>query len=169
MSINADILRAVGVLAVRQIQRRIREGKVTPPSRKGGRTLYQRGALFRSIRFRTDGDMVILTAGDASVPYARIHHDGGIIKPKNAKYLAIPLTPKAKLSRPRDYPGQTFVAKGIIFEKTDGKPIPLYALKKQVAIPSRPYMYLDNQDKSLIRSAVASQIQRWVKGGRSAT
>jgi phage gpG-like protein len=169
MSIEADILRQVGVLAVRQIQRRIREGKVLPPTQKSGRTLYSRGALFRSIKYRTEGDSVILSAGDATVPYARIHHEGGVIRPKNAKYLAIPLTAKAKLSRPRDYPVQTFLAKGVIFEKTDGKPIPIYALKKQVTIPARPYMFLDDHDKSIIRSAVISQVERTLKGGSNAT
>ena len=169
MNIEKDILRSVGALAVRQIQRRIREGRIEPQTRKSGRTLYSRGALFRSIRYRTEGDAVILTAGDASVPYARIHHEGGIIHPRNAKYLAIPLTPKAKLSRPRDYPAPTFIAKGMIFEKTDGKPIPIYALKKQVEIPARPYMFLDNHDKTMIRSAVVSQIQRWAKEGRDVT
>jgi phage gpG-like protein len=57
----------------------------------------------------------------------------------------------------------------VIFEKTDGKPIPIYALKKQVEIPPRPYMFLDNHDKSMIRSAVVSQIQRWAKEGRDVT
>lgn len=170
MNIEKDILRSVGALAVRQIKRRVREKRISPTTNKRGTTLVGRGNLLRSIKYRIEGDMLIITAGDASVPYARIHHEGGIIKPKNAKYLAIPLTPAARKSGPRDFKGETFIAKGIIFEKREnGKAKPIYALKKQVEIPSRPYMYLDNQDKSIIRSAVASQIQRWVKGGRSAT
>ncbi|MDD4310649.1 MAG: phage virion morphogenesis protein, partial [Candidatus Cloacimonetes bacterium] len=121
----SDLLRLIGALVVRQINQRIRSGKVTPATSKRGTTLVERGKLLRSIKYRVDGAAVVISAGGANVPYARIHHDGGIIKPKNAKYLAIPLTAQAKLYKPRQYPAKTFIAKGIIFEQPEagGKPI----------------------------------------------
>jgi len=153
-------MRIVGQLAVRQIQRRIRERKVTPHTRKPGVTLVQRGMLLRSVKNEARGTGVVISAGGVNVPYARIHHEGGIIRPKKAKYLAIPLTPKARLTRPRDYGGETFIKNGIIFAKDGDKITAIYALKKEVTIPARPYMYLDEKDASLIENAVADRIQK---------
>jgi len=162
--VERNILKTVGVMAVRQITRRIREKRISPSTNKKGTTLVGRGNLLRSLKYRTEGDAVVISAGDATVPYARIHHEGGVIKPKNAKYLAIPLTPGARASAPRYYPGETFSAKGVIFEKLEnGKVKALYALKKQVEIPARPYMLLDNNDKTLIKNAIMSKLEIWKK------
>ena len=155
-----EMLQGIGVLIVRQIKRRINSNAVTPQTRKAGTTLVKRGHLRNSIKYRVDGNSVVISAGGPGVPYAKIHHTGGIIRPKNAQYLAIPLNPEAALYRPRQYPGRTFIAKGIIFKQVDGgAPIAMWALKKQVEIPARRYMYLDNKDEGLIRSAVVS----WMK------
>lgn len=79
--------------------------------------------------------------------YLRIHEYGGTIRPKRAKYLAIPL-PEALDSRgvpkrrgPRDWKN-TFVAKSkkgnlLIFQKRGKDIVPLYALKSEVRIPAR--------------------------------
>jgi len=156
----------VGRLAVRQIQRRIREARVAPRTDKKGTTLVKRGHLLRSIRNSERGDSVIITAGGRDVPYARIHHEGGVIRPRNAQYLAIPLTPEAALYKPRNYPGETFVAKGVIFVKKDGgKPVPVYVLKKEVVMPGRAYMYLDEGDRSEIETAVRGWLMNQ-EGGR---
>lgn len=164
MSAYSDMLKLIGVIVVRQINARIRTGKISPQTNKRGTTLVNRGKLMRSIKYRTDGNSVIISAGSATVPYARIHHEGGVIKPKNAKYLAIPITAQAKLYKPRDYPGQTFIAKGVIFLKVDGgKPVPLYVLKKQVTIPARPYMFVDDGDKAQLREACKTYITARLK------
>jgi len=165
MALTNDLLRMIGVLVTRQVGARIRTGQVTPATKKAGRTLVERGHLLRSIKYRIDGEAVVISAGSQNVPYARIHHEGGIIKPKNAKYLAIPLTPQAKLYNPRQYPGETFIAKGIIFLKQDGqKPLPLYALKKQVVIPERRYMFVNETDRNLIKNAVKSWLEKQFRG-----
>lgn len=158
--LNKDILRIVGRLAVRQIQRRIREQRVTPHTRKAGVTLVERGLLQRSIKSEPKGNRVVISAGGANVPYARIHHEGGIIRPKRAQYLTIPLTPKAKQFTARDYPGETFIRKGVIFAKDGDDITPIYALKKEVRMPARPYMMLDGKDRNVIEAAVAARIQR---------
>jgi phage gpG-like protein len=167
--LSSDILRIVGRLAVRQIQRRIRQRRVTPHTRKPGVTLVERGLLTQSIKAEPKGNKVVISAGGANVPYARIHHEGGVIRPKTAKYLAIPLTPKAKQFRPRQYPGETFIKKGVIFGKDGEKLTPLYALKKQVTIPARPYMLLDGPDRKVIEAAVAERIQRDVDAATAET
>lgn len=160
MNVTGEVLRLVGQLAVRQITRRIREGRVSPSSKNRGRTLMKRGLLLRSIKNEARGTAVVISAGGADVPYARIHHEGGVILPNRAKYLAIPLTAKAALFKPRDYPGETFIAKGVIFEKVEGgKPMALYALKKRVEMPARPYMFLDENDKRVIEEAVSGYLQ----------
>jgi len=156
---EADILRLIGSLAVRQIQARIRTGKVEPRTNKAGTTLFNRGRLYRSIKSRAQGGAVVISAGGNEAPYARIHHEGGIIRPKNAKYLAIPITAMARLYKPRDYPGNTFIAKGVIFLNEGGRITPLYALKKQVVIPARRYMFLDDNNKQELKQ----QVKSWIK------
>jgi phage gpG-like protein len=165
MALTNDLLRMIGVLVTRQVGARIRTGNVTPKTSKHGRTLVERGHLLRSIKYRIEGDAVVISAGAQNVPYARIHHEGGVIKPKNAKYLAIPLTPQAKLYKPRQYPGETFIAKGIIFLKQDGqKPLPLYALKKQVELPERRYMFVSSVDREQIKKAVVGWLKQQFAG-----
>lgn len=160
MPIEKDIMRLIGALAVRQIQERIRTGKVEPGTSKAGTTLYQRGKLYRSIKYRIDGDAVVVSAGNANVPYATIHYEGGVIRPKNAQYLAIPITAQAKLHKPREYPGETFIAKGMIFLKEEGGVItPLYVLKKQVTMPARRYMFIDETG----RNDMKRQVREWVE------
>jgi hypothetical protein len=65
------------------------------------------------------------------------------IRPKTAKYLAIPLTEEARSMPPRQM-GNTFVARSragnlLIFRKIEGGGIvPEYVLKTEVVIPTRP-------------------------------
>jgi len=79
------------------------------------------------------------------VKYANIQETGGIIRAKSGKFLAIPLpaalTPAGvpKKTSPLDYVN-TFIAKGVIFQKKGKKFTPLYALKKSVRIPASKYL-----------------------------
>lgn len=84
------------------------------------------------------------------VPYANIQETGGVIRPRIAKYLAIPLpaalTPAGVArKRPREY-ANTFVAKTgngnlIIFQRNARKSAtPLFVLKKSVTIPASHYL-----------------------------
>jgi len=92
------------------------------------------------------------------LPYARIQEFGGTIRPVHAQFLAIPLGPWSKdktmpltakgVSRfgPLDAEQagwRTFIAKNIIFGRQPGDrtPTPLFALKKEVTIPARPYFW----------------------------
>ncbi len=157
------LLNAVGIIVSRDIKARIRSGKVMPPSRKGGgTTLVKSAKLVNSIKHRVVGEQVTI---GTNVNYAKIHHEGGIIRPRNAKYLAIPLTKEAAVKRPREFT-DTFIQKGVIFRKLgDGSIEALYALKRQVEMPSRPYMFIDNQTQESIRQLVIDYIAKQTKRG----
>lgn len=93
------------------------------------------------------------TIGGGLVKYARLHEEGGVVRPVRAKFLAIPLPAAqtaAGVSRavsPRDFK-DTFIAKGVIFQRQGRKPskktagaapriVPLFVLKRQVKIEPR--------------------------------
>ncbi len=166
MNFTPGQLTVVANTIVKRIRHRIRENKVKPstPTKyktNGKPTLTESGKLLRSIKYTISDQKITITAGGAGIPYARIHHEGGRIFPKTAKYLAIPLTKAAKVASPRDFKETFFVnncicrtarnADGKIIKK-NGKPkvIALYKLKKFVDIPARPYMFLDKQDEDYI-------------------
>lgn len=88
------------------------------------------------------------------LPYASIHDEGGIIRPKKKKFLTVPLpaalTPAGVLRGKATSFKNTFIDKTddgdlIIFQnknKGEGKEdeiIPLFVLKKKVEIPARKW------------------------------
>lgn len=105
-ALGAELAVSVQAGAVDNIQARLHTGS---------------GALKRSTKGSTqstsDGVEIKLTVGGGSkdLPYARIQEEGGIVRPKNAKFLAIPVGPArtasgvARFASPRDVPGLTFV------------------------------------------------------------
>ena len=110
------------------------------------------GALVTAIldSVKVDGstfDTIRGLIGAPGVPYASIQETGGVIKPKNAKYLCIPLPAALDSSgiplksSPRDWPGTfcTLSKAGnlIIFQKRGTSIVPLYVLKDSVTIPPR--------------------------------
>lgn len=156
---------AIGILVTRDIKRRIREGKIVPASksRQEGTTLVKSSKLVDSITWKATGDKVII---GTNLKYARIHHEGGVIKPVSAKYLAIPLTKEAAAKRPREWKN-TFVRKSVIFRKLeDGSIEALYALKTQVVMPARPYMEIPDQTWDGIEHLVQKHIAKNLKRGK---
>lgn len=124
----------------------------TGPDRLARRT----GTLARStrpIKAKVEEDKV--TGGLAfGAKYAKVHIGPSgstfVIRPKNRKFLAIPLTAaKTAAGVPRGRPldgiwGPTFISKGIIFGYSGGTkrtqsstPIPLFVLMRSVVIPRR--------------------------------
>ncbi len=147
--VDNNVRKIIGSSVRDRIKKRIRENRVKPKTNKrGGTTLVESRRLANSINYQINGDRIPV---GTNLIYAKIQHEGGIITPKKAKYLAIPLTPAAKAMRPRDFT-DTFINKGVIFRKLEGGKIEaLYALKKQVKIPARPYMFIDNEDINFIK------------------
>lgn len=67
-----------------------------------------------------------------------IHETGGVIRPRQAQFLTIPLGNTT--GRARDYP-DTFVRGRIIYERTaSGAAVPRFLLTRQVTMPARPVM-----------------------------
>lgn len=110
----------------------------------------------RAKKVERRGDNVIGTVG-TNMEYAAIHEYGGTIRPKKSKYLAVPL--KAALTAkgvarggPRDFKDTFFAMskKGnlIMFGKSMGKIIPLFAMKKEIKIPKSPFMKPSLEEKT---------------------
>jgi phage gpG-like protein len=74
------------------------------PGGKGrDKPLQDKGLLYASIQGRANDAGVTI---GTNVNYAPIHQFGGVIRPKRAKFLAIPLTVEAKRAgSPRNFPG----------------------------------------------------------------
>lgn len=90
-----------------------------------------------------DGKGVEGVWGVHDVDYALIHELGGTIEPKNAKFLAIPVTETARRAgSPRNMSGLAYA------QTAKGQPVLLnsesgmvhYLLRKSVTIPARPYL-----------------------------
>jgi phage gpG-like protein len=91
------MLRGIGLVGVRDVQRGIREQRspdgtpYKPVKRFGlpGDRLRDTGRLLNSISYEVGPGRV--TVG-TNVKYAQLQHFGGVVKPVNAKKLAIPFT-----------------------------------------------------------------------------
>ncbi len=82
--------------------------------RASGQPLFDHGLLRNSITFRVDATDVAI---GTNLIYARIHQEGGTIRPVNRRFLAIPQVPplttsEARGKEPRDFPGTFVLIKG---------------------------------------------------------
>ncbi len=107
----------------------------------------QTGDLTRSIQVTKfaypDEKGVVGQWGSSDVEYALIQELGGVIEPKNTKYLAIPVTDLArKAGSPRVLANLAFVQsiKGQPMLVDDESGEVHYILKRSVTIPARPYL-----------------------------
>ncbi len=112
------------------------------------------GALARSFEARLVSSSGLVFAAEAGsrLPYARIQDEGGIIRPRRRKYLAIPIPGRVPRGMgPREYPRPlSFVAtkrgEGLLIEKQGrGGALlrglrAIYALKRSVRIPGVRYV-----------------------------
>jgi len=150
---RGDITRVMHRFAIRKAARLERFGKQNASSRLNVRSGRLRASISGSAMKDTRGNIVLqLQAGgrDKDVSYARIHEDGGTIRPVNAKFLTIPISDKLftgagvqRYKSVRDVPDPLTFA-----QSRNGQPLLLhevtgevfYILKKQVKIPRRPYL-----------------------------
>lgn len=137
-----------GILSEIMIIDVVPDAKENVSGKKLGGKVGATGLLAKAIgqRVVVKGNKVIasLTVDLKKAPYGRIHYLGGIIKPKNVKYLTIPF-PGIK-GFAREYTN-TFVIKGkknkknlIMGTSEGGKFKALFTLTKQVKIPKRDYL-----------------------------
>ena len=82
--------------------------------RASGQPLLDTGRLRKSIGYQVSTTDVSI---GTNVVYARIHQEGGTIRPVNRRFLAIPQVPPlsvsdARVKKPRDFPGTFVLMKG---------------------------------------------------------
>jgi len=171
----SSLTNEVGRYMVSSTQRKIKEG-VPPPNvpltrayKKGSKlTLRDTGRLLSSITYKADSEKAVI---GADVEYARIQQLGGVIKPKKARELYIPAswktrqlmrkfgaTPARCIEGMKRAGYQVYRPKGkkVIMARTGkrGKPFVLFILKRQVEIPARPFLGIDEKDKKVIKQKV---------------
>jgi len=152
---KAQLYRDAGNYMVNQvIPLRFRaHGPGWPAVARGGSPLIDTGLLRNSNDWRVEGDTLLI--GNTR-PQARLQNRGGVLVPKNAKFLAIPLSPplsrtEARVKKPRDFPGAFVLMHGPngpgLYRKTGqfrGKVHGierLFAFVKKVTIKKRPFLY----------------------------
>lgn len=89
------------------------------PNKLGGRRTNYYGQAARSTQFQMQGDTVVVSINQIGIAQ---RYFGGTIKPKTAKFLAIPVHPAAHGKRPREFDLEVVFGEG-------GRPIAL-ATKK---------------------------------------
>jgi len=150
---RGDITRVMHRFAIRKAARLERFGKQNASSRLNVRSGRLRASISGSAMKDTRGNVVLqLQAGgrDKDVSYARIHEEGGTIRPVNAKFLTIPISDKLftgagvqRYKSVRDVPdpltfAQSRKGQPLLLHEVTGEVF--YILKKQVKIPRRPYL-----------------------------
>jgi phage gpG-like protein len=172
---DKQLLKSIAQRIHDNIKDRIRHNQIKPATKnkeKGKATLTDTNKLFENIIYEIKDDSIHIGVNLNLASYARIHQEGGTIVPQKAKYLAIPLCPEAKIAKsPNNIELEegesTFIAKSIIF-KNYGKEKkykikPLYKLEKSVKIPARPYLFLDDRDKSQIENIVKNYYDKKIR------
>jgi len=156
-------LTTAGVIGLRSVQKNFDVGG-RPTKWKGKRDgsashLQRSGRLQRSIRYQLTADGV---KWGTRQRHARLHQEGGTIRPKSKKFLSIPLDDKRIFEAGagaffRRYPDRVFAtfdgAKGTVFLKDspdDETGRPIFVLRRKVEMPARPFLLLQNEDLNAI-------------------
>ena len=174
---SEELFEKIGSMVSSSIVKRIKEGvepsdaPLTKAVKRSDKTLRDTGRLMGSITYKAGRTFALV---GTNVEYARILNDGGVIKPKRAKWLTLPAsnntrklmrrygeTPKKCIERMKADGYSVFVPKGkhvIMAKRKKSKPFVLFILKKEVEIPKRPYMTIDEKEKKIIKE----QMREWL-------
>jgi phage virion morphogenesis protein len=107
-----ELANGIGRLVQEQTRRRIEEEKTAPdgtpwkPNRAGTSILYAEGHLSRSVDYVASSHGVTIGSG---LIYARIHQEGGTIKPKKGKALRFMVGDAAVFARAVTMPARTWM------------------------------------------------------------
>lgn len=116
-----------------------RRNATTRPQRRSGRL---RESIRADIKRSGDRVQITLSAGGSTAPHARIQEEGGEVRARSGRYLAIPLEDHLRGRSPRSLPGRTHVreskAGNLLIFGEDGRP--LYLLRERIRI--KPTRYL---------------------------
>lgn len=192
-----------GIRMQRVIALRFQNGNGWPKSiramREGGKTMLLSNRLRNSIAFKIpagqgkDGsaegvwqlqEQSLFMGTNAW--YARILHHGGVITPRRAKALVVPLNKDARRALVgagsqgvRGIEGLTFIprkgkapllVKDVVKGRGKNRGVvalePWFILMKSVRVPARPYMYFDEKDLAMIERVFARHVDEDVKPER---
>lgn len=182
ISLDTSIInRRVADYMVSSTQRKINGGikpanaPLTTAVKQNSKTLRDRGQLLASITSRSDESSGVVGTNHIG---AKLNHFGGTIRAKK-KWLWIPASSwtRAQQRRYGFSPGEVMSglrkdgygvwiqsktgASGVVFAKKKGKRSKLrlvFILKKSVTIPARPFLFVDDLDRQVIRSIVNSSV-----------
>ena len=124
--------------AIRNAQRTF--GRTQRTNSRGGDLARSRGGLSGSIMLAVVGRWPGVTIGSPTVPYAAIHEFGGVITPKNSRYLTIPMDPYFQGKRAREFNLSVVPLRGKLYLVQRDTGIFAYILRDQVRMPARPYL-----------------------------
>jgi phage gpG-like protein len=134
-----------------------------------GKPLLDTGLMRAALSASHTEDELVLRAGSKQ---ARLMHFGGTVRPVTAKALAIPLTPRAKRTPPRQWPaGKLFLLRtktgAFLAEKTGkkgDKNILHFVLKASVTVPARPFVGFSGETRRRIERIVLDRAAREILG-----
>lgn len=101
--------------------------------------------------------------GGPGVPYAAIHEYGGVIRPKNSRFLTIPFAPQYSGKRAREFSLKMGFdpEHGRVLKTTGGEIA--YLLRERVTIPERPYLK-PARDKVAKDKIISAMLKRMMDG-----
>ena len=142
---------------------------LTQDVKQGNKTLRDNGQLMASIATQNGKTWA---AANTNVKYAKINQEGGTIQGK-AKGLWLPAGARTR-TLSRQYNAQSagelisamrnagysfYRIKNVFMaKKKKGEPFPLFVIKKSVTIPSRPFLYINDEDEQYITSEIQKAI-----------
>jgi len=141
------------------------DGKPFIRSKWGRGKMVDKGHLRKSVSYTmlSDNSGVV----GSNIIYGRIHQLGGIIRPRNAKMLAIPVSAKARGYRPRQFPDDLvcvgkyprlwLVKPGV--RKTTAWRFH-YMLVLKVVIPQRRWLGVGREDEAPIKKIMVDKCLR---------
>ena len=137
-------LRRVAIQTALDAEAQAKQNATTTLSVRTGRL---RGSIAGTVEAGEGGNLsIVLRAGTpdgGAVPYARIHEEGGTIRPKSGRFLKIPVGPAltgAGVARGGRQSGLHFIPRGTGGLLADAEGRIWYVLKPSVTIPARPYL-----------------------------
>lgn len=142
---------------------------LTQDVKQGNKTLRDNGQLMASIAPQNGKTWA---AANTNVKYAKINQEGGTIQGK-VKGLWLPAGARTR-TLSRQYNAQSagelisamrnagysfYRIKNVFMaKKKKGEPFPLFVIKKSVTIPSRPFLYINDEDEQYITSEIQKAI-----------
>lgn len=132
-----------------------------PRPRGGDRPGLDTGRLMNSVTAKVEGDVVVVGTAHPAAP---LFNFGGLVRPKKAKRLAIPLTPEAvRAGSPRRMRGGLKVP--LFARKVRGKWVGHWLLVRQVRVPAREFLGVSREGWAAVAAVLGdAAARRWAEG-----